>query len=88
MKTVSISVDEATWESLQALAHVGHLPIERVIAQGLSTCTARPAAAPPAPEQRRAILSSLWADLDACNVEVGEKPTRARTYDHRRFHRY
>ncbi len=42
----------------------------------------------PSPEERRRVLDKLWERIDACNVEVGERPTRARSYDHRRFHRY
>lgn len=87
MKTVSIAVEDAAWESMQRLAQAqgrGLSDLLSSVAAGLTP----PAAAAPSPEERRRILSKLWERIDAGNVEVGERPSRARTYDHRRFHRH
>ena len=88
MKTVSITVEDEVWEAMQRLAHSQGKRADDLALEALAGLTAPRAPAGPAPEERRRVLDRLWARIDACNVEVGERPTRARTYDHRRFHRY
>jgi hypothetical protein len=88
MKKVSIAVAESTWETVQKLARVQNIEPDRLLAQLLDNVKGASPSLPPSGPQRRATLEKIWADIDACNVEVGECPSRARTYDHRRFHRH
>jgi hypothetical protein len=83
MKKVSIGVAESTWETVQELARVQNIKPDRLLAQLLENLKGAPTSFPPSAPQRRATLEKLWADIDARNVEVGERPSRARTYDHR-----
>jgi hypothetical protein len=87
MKTVSIMVEDATWETMQRLAQAHGKGLDELMSTAVSGLTASVPMVP-LPEERRRFLDKLWTRIDACNVEVGERPTRARTYDHRRFHRY
>ena len=87
MKTVSITVEDAAWEAMQRLAQAQGKGLSDLLSSAAAGLMA-PVAIVPSPEERRRFLDKLWERLDACNVEVGERPSRARTYDHRRFHRY
>ena len=87
MKTVSITVEDAAWETMQRLAQAQGKGLDDLLSNAVARLTASCVATVPAPEERRRVLDNLWERIDACNVEVGERPTRARTYDHRRFHR-
>lgn len=88
MKMVSIAVEEAAWEAVQRLAQARGEGLNELVLKAVTGLAASRVAPLPAPEERRRVLDGLWERIDACNVEVGERPTRARTYDHRRFHRY
>jgi hypothetical protein len=87
VKTVSITIDDGAWETMQRLAQSQGKPLDDVLASA-TEALASAAATPPSCEERRRFLDKLWDRIDACNVEVGEQPSRARTYDYRRFHRY
>lgn len=87
MKTVSITVEDASWEAMQRLAQTQGKAVSDLFSIAAAGLTARAAVAP-SPEERRRFLDKLWERIDACNVEVGERPSRARTYDCRRFHRH
>ena len=87
MKTVSITVEDAAWESMQRLAQAQGKGLSDLMSTAVAGLTASVPSAP-APEDRRRFLDKLWERIDAGNVEVGERPSRARTYDHRRFHRH
>jgi Ser/Thr protein kinase RdoA (MazF antagonist) len=82
MKKVSIGVAESTWEAVQELARVRNIEPDRLLARLLESLKGASPSFPPSAPQRRATLERIWADIDACNVEVGECPSRARTYDH------
>jgi hypothetical protein len=86
MKKVSIEVAESTWETVQKLARMQNIKPDRLLAQLLDNLKGSSPSLPPSAPQRRAMLEKLWADIDACNVEVGECPSRARTYHQQRLH--
>ena len=88
MKTVSITVEDAAWEAVQRLARTQGKGLNDLVSSAVADLAASGVQPVPSPEERRRVLDKLWERIDACNVEVGERPTRARTYDHRRFHRY
>ena len=88
MKTVSITVEDAEWEAMQRLAQAQGKGLSDLVSGAVAGLAAQKGFSLPSPEERRRILDKLWDRIDACNVEVGERPTRARSYDHRRFHRY
>ena len=88
MKTVSITVEDAAWEALQRLAQLQGKALDDLVSNAVSGLTVGVTQGVPTPQERRQVLDKLWNRIDACNVEVGEQPSRARTYDHRRFHRY
>ncbi|MDA1278090.1 MAG: hypothetical protein O2960_29185 [Verrucomicrobia bacterium] len=88
MKTVSVTVEEAAWEAMQKLAKAEGKALGEIVSNAVSELSASRVRTLPSPEERRRVLGKFWDRIDACNVEIGERPTRARTYDHRRFHRY
>ena len=88
MKTVSITVEDEALEAMQRLADAQGKGLNDLVSNAVARLTLSGIRAVPSPEERRRVLDKLWERIDACNVEVGERPTRARTYDHRRFHRY
>ena len=80
MKTVSITVEDAAWEAVQRLAHDQGKGVNDLISNALASLAAHGATTAPSPGQQRPVWDKLWERMDACNVEVGERPTRARTY--------
>jgi hypothetical protein len=88
MKTVSITVEDAAWEAMQKFAQAEGKALGEIVSNAVAGLPASRVCTLPSPEERRRVLDRLWNRIDACNVEVGERPTRARSYDHRRFHRY
>lgn len=88
MKTVTIRVEDQTWEAMQRLAQEQAQALDQLVSNMVNNYARSQSQAIPLPEQRRLVLDQLWNRIDACNVEVGERPNRSRTYDHRRFHRY
>ena len=88
MKTVSVTVDDEAWEAMQRLAQAQGKGLSDFVSSAVTKLATPGAQAIPTPDERRRVLEKLWERIDACNVEVGERPNRARTYDHRRFHRY
>ena len=87
MKTVSITLEDAEWSALERLARNRRTQAVDLARAILAGQMVEPPDLP-SPAARRAVLDNLWDRIDACNVEVGERPTRTRSYDHRRFHRY
>ena len=88
MKTVSITVEDAAWEAMQKLTKAEGKALGEILSSAVAGWSASRVHSMPSLEERRQVLEKLWDRIDACNVEIGERPTRARTYDHRRFHRY
>jgi len=88
MKTVSITVEDAAWEAMQRLAQAQGKRLDDVVSSAVTGLATAGFRSVPGTKERRRVLDKLWERIDACNVEVGERPTRARTYDHRRFHRH
>lgn len=88
MKTVSITFQDQAWEAMQRQAEAQDKGLDELFVKAVEGMAEARSLSLPSPEERRRVLDKLWDRIDACNVEVGERPTRARTYDHRRFHRY
>jgi len=88
MKTVSITVEDRAWAAMRRLAKAQGKRLGDLVTNAVAGLAAQQSQAMPSPEERRRVLDKLWDRIDASNVEVGERPSRARTYDHRRFHRH
>jgi hypothetical protein len=87
MKTVSVRVQDETLERMQRLAEAQGKGFDEFLSEAVAGLAGVWRHAP-SPAERRRQLDQLWERIDTCNVEVGERPSRARTYDQRRFHRY
>ena len=87
MKTVSVSVDEATWQAANEAAAVQHTTLDLLLAGFLKDVAARTQNGSDA-ERRAHARKELVKALRQCNAIVGEQPTRERTYSDRRFHRH
>ncbi len=88
MKTVSITIQDQAWDTLRRQAEAQGKRLDELVLNAVAGMTEARSRDLPSPEERRRVLDKLWDRIDACNVEVGERPSRARTYDHRRFHRH
>ena len=88
MKTISVTVDDAAWEAVQRSARAQGKRVSDLVSNAVVSLATSGTSTAPSREQRRQVLDKLWERIDTCNVEIGERPTRARTYDGPRFHRH
>jgi hypothetical protein len=87
MKTVSISLDDETWEAATHAAEARHTTVDALVAHLLkNVVTPEPNSGGAERDARE--RKELVRALAACKAEVGEQPTRERTYSDRRFHRH
>ena len=77
MKVVNLTVDEVTWRAARRLAAERDTSVSALVREYLQSLTG--GAGDDDARQRRALAEALRA----CKAEVGEKPTRARTYAER-----
>ena len=86
MKTVSISIDDATWQAAAMVAARQQTTLDALVT-GLVKKVA--AGEPQTDEaQDAAERKELVKALAACKLILREKPTREKTYSDRRFHRH
>ena len=75
MKNITVSVDDDTYRRARVVAAQRDTSVSALVREflnGLPTDTERPAD-----------WDTLWAMVDSWGAEVGERPTRSRTYDGR-----
>ena len=77
MKVVNLTVDEETWRAARRLAAERDTSVSALVREYLQSLTR--GVIDDDARQRRA----LAAALKACKAEVGEQPSRARTYAER-----
>ena len=77
MKAVNLTVDEATWRAARRLAADRDTSVSALVREYLQSLTAT--AGDDDAKQRHALAEAL----KACKAEIGEKPTRVRTYAER-----
>jgi hypothetical protein len=86
VKTVSISLDEATWRAAAQVAAQQHTTLDGLLAGLLKKVASQEQNG--GEEYATKSREELVRALEACNAVVGEKPSRERTYSDRRFHRH
>jgi plasmid stability protein len=77
VKTINLTIDEATWRAARRLAAERDTSVSAMVRQCLRNLTS--GLTNEEVQQRRALAQAL----QACGAEVGEKPSRARTYARR-----
>jgi hypothetical protein len=87
VKTVSVSIDDATWQAASEAAAVQNTTLDMLVSGFLKDVAASTQNGGDA-ERRAHARKELVKALRECNAVVGEKPTRERTYSDRRFHRH
>ena len=84
MKNITVSVDDEIYRRARILAAQRDTSISALVREFLASL-----GEPTNDEQTRAkAWAQLWKSIGVSNAKVGKRPTRARTYDDRRFHRY
>ena len=82
MRTVTISMDEATWIAAQQMAAAEAATLDDLLARLVQSVAARSSITA---EQQAEARRELARTLAECGAEIGETPTRERTYRGRRF---
>jgi hypothetical protein len=77
MKVINLTVDEETWSAAERVAAKRETSVSALVSEYLHDLAGN--AMDDDAKQRRALVEAL----KACKGEVGEKPTRARTYAER-----
>ena len=88
MKTVSITFEDRAWDHAERLARARGLSVDTLIGSVMSGLADGTISTLPDYQDRQRALDPFWAKIDACGVEIDERPSRDRTYDDRRFHRH
>lgn len=78
MKNITLSVDEATWSHARVVAAQRGTSVSALVRDYLRRLKEQE-------EQRVADWKNFWKEFDAAESEVGEQPSRRRTYDDPRF---
>jgi len=81
MKNITISVDDETYRRARITAAERGRSVSAMVREYLGSLD-RPAGDE---ATRREAWRRLWERVDACQVKVGSRPTRGRTYDDRRL---
>src|SRR5258706_6718620 len=82
MKTVSVSIDEATWQAAAQVAELQQTTVDALVSDFLKDVAARRDGLE-RPEERAAARKELVKALRECGAVVGEKPSREKTYSDR-----
>ena len=75
MKNITVSVDNETYRRARIVAAQQDTSVSALVREFLNGL--------PRDVGRRADWDALWAMVDSWGAEVGERPTRSRTYDGR-----
>ncbi len=84
MKNITVSVDDETYRRARITAAERGRSVSAMVREYLASL-GRPAGDEAA---RQEAWQRLWEHVDTCQVKVGARPTRERTYDDRRLHRH
>ena len=75
MRNITVSVDDETYRRARIVAAEQDTSISALVRDFLNGL--------PAAAEQRADWDAFWAMVDSWEAEVGERPTRSRTYDGR-----
>jgi plasmid stability protein len=82
MRNITVSVDDETYRRARITAAEQGRSVSAMVRDYLASL----GAAAGDEGARREAWQRLWEGVDACQVRVGTRPTRARTYDDPRLH--
>jgi plasmid stability protein len=74
MKNITLSVDDATYQHARIVAARRGTSVSAMVRDYLRGLQERE-------ERQNASWKHFWKEFDAAGAEIGERPSRARTYD-------
>jgi hypothetical protein len=86
MRTVSVSIDDATWEAAEIVAAKQQTTLDALVTGFVEKVAAEAQDSDEGRDARE--RNELVKALAACKLVLGEKPSREKTYSDRRFHRH
>ena len=75
MRNITVSVDEETYRQARLVSVLRDTSVSALVREFLTGLTVD--------AEKQDDWSAVWERVDAWGVEVGERPTRSRTYDGR-----